>query len=99
MCRLYEAMSRFTDVFFNHKPTATLNKFASNVISEITKASDVNQDILRFTKIRIHVLLSGSAKAQEIIETVLSKVQTKLQKYLVHIDYFNRRMYNICSVE
>ena len=92
-------MSRFTDVFFNHKPTATLDKFSSNVISEITKATDVNQDLLRFTKIRIHVLLSSSAKPQEIVETVLSKVQTKLQKYLVHIDYFNRCMYNFCSIE
>ena len=99
LCRLYEAMSCFTEVFFNHKPLANLDKFSSNVVGEIQKATDQNQDLLRLTKIKIHVLLVKNSKAQEIIETVLSKVQTKLQRYLVHIDYFNKRMYDFCRVE
>ena len=92
-------MSHFTEVFFNHKPLANLDKFSSNVAGEIQKATDQNQDLLRLMEIKIHVLLVKNSKAQEIIETVLSKVQTKLQRYLVHIDYFNKRIYNFCSVE
>ena len=92
-------MSHFTDVFFNHKSATNLDKFSSNVTGEIIKATDQNQELLRLTKIKIHVLLCKNSKAQEIIETVLSKVQTKLQKYLIHIDYFNKRMYNFCTLK
>ena len=37
LCQLYEAMSCFTEVFFNHKPLTNLDKFSSNVAGEIKK--------------------------------------------------------------
>ena len=43
--------------------------------------------------------VSNNVKAQKTIEAVLSKVQLKFQQYLVHIDYFNKRMYDFCRVE
>ena len=92
-------LCHFTDVFFNHKTTAKLDKFSSHVGAEIIKATDLNQELLRLTKIKLHVLLFNNCKAQEIIETVLNKAQMKLQKYLIHIDYFNKWMYDFCKVE
>ena len=40
LCQLYEAMSHFTEVFFNHKPVTNLDKFSSNVTGETQKAID-----------------------------------------------------------
>ena len=55
-------------------------------------------DLIRLTKIRLHALLAKDMKAQDIISAVFEKIQLKFQRYLVHIDYFNKEMFNKCQV-
>ena len=54
---------------------------------------------MRITKVRVSVLLHNDHKAQDIIAHIFHKIQDKLQKYLVFIDFFNKEMYNKCNVE
>ena len=97
--RLYEALSHFTNVCFDYKAPGSVNKFANDIEKELVNGCILNQNIIRLIKIRLHVCFSSNAKAQKTLESVLSKVQLKLQRYLVHIDYFNKRMYDFCRVE
>ena len=99
LSRLYEALSHFTNVCFDYKAPGTVNKFAHDIEKELETGCILNQNIIRLIKIRLHFCLSKNAKAQKTIEAVLSKVQLKFQRYLVHIDYFNKRMYDFCHVE
>ena len=99
LCRLYEALCHFSDVCFDYKAPGNLNKFAHDIEKQLETACTLNQNIIRLIKIRLHVCLSTNAKAHKTIEAVLAKVQLKLQRYLVHIDYFNKRMYDFCRVE
>ena len=92
-------MSKFTLIYFGYTPNGTINKQSNDPCSEIKKACLLNQEIIRLTKIRLHVLLSGDFKAQDVIAKVFEKVQIKFQKYLVHIDFFNKEMFNRCNVE
>ena len=50
-------------------------------------------------KSHVSVLLRNDHKAQDIIAHIFRKIQDKLQKYLVFIDFFNKEMYNKCNVE
>ena len=54
---------------------------------------------MRITKVRVSVLLHNDHKVQHIITHIFRKIQDKLQKYLVFIDFFNKEMYNKCNVE
>ena len=92
-------MTKFCFVYFGYKPPSEVNKFATNVCQEIKNACLLNKNIIRLTKIQLHVLLSGDAKAQKIIEKIFEKVQLKFQHYLVHIDFFNKEMFNCCNTE
>ena len=47
---------------------------------------------MRITKVRVSVLLHNDHKAQDIIAHIFRKIQDKLQKYLVFIDFFNKEM-------
>ena len=58
-----------------------------------------DKNIIRLTKIQLHVLLAGDVKAQTIIAKIFEKVQLKFQRYLVHINFFNKEMFNWCNVE
>ena len=92
-------MKKFCVVYFGYTPPSEINKFATDVSKEIRNACLLNKNIIRLTKIRIHVLLAGDAKAQTIIAKIFEKVQLKFQRYLVHIDFFNKEMFNRCQVE
>ena len=99
LCRLYEVMSKFCLVYFGYKLPSEINKFVTNVCNEIKNACLLNKNIIRLTKIRLHVLLAGDAKVQTIIEKIFEKAQLKFQHYLVHIDFFNKEMFNRCNIE
>ena len=99
LCRLYKVMTKFCLVYFGYKPPSEINKFVTNVSNEIKNACLLNKNIIRLTKIRLHVLLAGDAKAQTIIAKIFKKVQLKFQHYLVHINFFNKEMFNHCNVE
>ena len=99
LCRLYEVMKKFCVVYFGYTPPSETNKFATDVSKEIRNACLLNKSIIRLTKIRLHVLLAGDAKAQTIIAKFFEKVQLKFQRYLVHIEFFNKEMFNRCQVE
>ena len=92
-------MKKFCIVYFGYTPPSEINKFATDVSKEIRNACLVNKNIIRLTKIWIHVLLAGDAKEQTIIAKIFEKVQLKFQRYLVHIDFFNKEMFNHCQVE
>ena len=92
-------MSKFTIVYFGYTPTGKIDKMSKDPCDEIKKACLLNQEIIRLTKIRVHVLLSADSKAQQVIAKVFEKVQLKFQKYLVHFDFFNKEMFNRCNVE
>ena len=91
-------MKKFCVVYFGYTPPSEINKFVTNV-SKIRNACLLNKNIIRLTKIRLHVLLAGDAKVQTIIAKIFEKVQLKFQQYLVHIDFFNKEMFNCCQVE
>ena len=99
LCRLYEVMQKFCVVYFGYTPPSEINKFVTDVLKEIRNACLLNKNIIRLTKIRIHVLLVSDAKAQTIIAKIFEKVQLKFQWYLVHIDFFSKEMFNRCQVE
>ena len=86
-------------MYFGYTLPSEINKFATDVSKEIRKACSLNKNIIRLTKIRVHVLLVGDAKAQTIIAKIFKKVQLKFQRYLIHIDFFNKEMFNRCQVE
>ena len=98
LVRVYEVMSQFTTIFFGYKHAIVIDKNAPNVAEEINKACDANLELIRITKIRLHALLANDVKAQDIISAVFEKIQLKFQRYLVHIDYFNKEMFNKCQV-
>ena len=98
LVRIYEVMTRFTRVYFGYKYPHSINTFASDVSQEIKKACLYNQ-VMRITKVRVSVLLCNDHKVQDIIAHIFHKIQDKLQKYLVFIDFFNKEMYNKCNVE
>ena len=54
---------------------------------------------MRITEVSVSVLLRNDHKVQDIITHIFCKIQDKLQKYLVFIDFFNKEMYNKCNVE
>ena len=99
LVRIYEVMTRFTRVYFGYEYPHSINTFASDISEEIKKACLYNQEVMRITKVRVSVLLRNDHKAQDIIAHIFRKIQDKLQKYLVFIDFFNKEMYNKCNVE
>ena len=99
LVRIYEVMTRFTCVYFGYEYPHSINTFASDISEEIKKACLYNQEVMRITKVRVNVLLRNDHKAQDIIAYIFCKIQDKLQKYLVFIDFFNKEMYNKCNVE
>ena len=92
-------MKKFCVVYFGYTLPSKINKFATDVLKEIRNVCLLNKNIIRLTKIEIHVELAGDAKAQTIIAKNFEKVQLKFQQYLVHIDIFNKEMFNRCQVE
>ena len=99
LVHIYEVMTRFTRVYFGYEYPHSINTFASDISEEIKKACLYNQEVMRITKVRVSVLLHNNHKAQDIIAHIFRKIQDKLQKYLVFIDFFNKEMYNKCNVE
>ena len=99
LVRIYEVMTRFTRVYFGYKYPHSINTFASDISEEIKKACLYNQEVMRITKVCVSVLLHNNHKAQDIIAHIFHKIEDKLQKYLVFIDFFNKEMYNKCNVE
>ena len=98
ICKLYEILSKFTDVYFGYKYPGVINKFAKDCDAEIKQGCVFVQELCRIIKIRVSVLLRMDVKSQEIIHYILRKVTSKLQAFLVHIDYWNKEMYNMCYV-
>ena len=96
---IYEVMTNFTRVYFGYEYPHSINTFASDISEEIKKACLYNQEVMRITKVHVSVLLRNDHKAQDIIAHIFCKIQDKLQKYLVFIDFFNKEMYNKCNVE
>ena len=99
LVRIYEVMTRFTRVYFGYEYPHSINTFASDISEEIKKACLYNQEVMRITKVRVSVLLRNDHKAQDIIAHIFRKIQDKLLKYLVFIDFFNKEMYNKCNFE
>ena len=95
----YEAVNRYNHVYFGYKKEGNLNKFSDNPCDEIIKSYLYLQDICRIAKTPISVLLRDDPKSQDILAKIMQKFQDKIQKYLVHIDFFNKEMYNRCTVE
>ena len=96
---IYEVMTCFTRVYFGYEYPHSINTFALDISEEIKKACLYNQEVMRITKVHVSVLLRNDHKAQDIIAHIFRKIQDKLQKYLVFIDFFNKEMYNKCNVE
>ena len=92
-------MQNFFLTFFGWKPQEDINKSPNKLPHEIQKACSLNMEIIRLTKIRLHVMLFKNAQAQETIERIFEKVQYKLQRYLISINYFNKEMLKRCNVE
>ena len=99
LVHIYEVMRHFTRVYFGYICPHSINTFASDISEEIKKACLYNQEVMRIAKVRVNVLLHNDHKAQDIIADIFLKIQDKLQKYLVFIDFFNKEMYNKCNVE
>ena len=95
----FEAVNRYNHVYFGYKKTSNLNKFSEEPCEEIIKTCLYLEDICRIAKTRISVLLHDDPRSQDILAKIMEKFQDKIQKYLVHIDFFNKEMYNRCSVE
>ena len=99
LANLYEAMVKFTFTFFGYKAQGDTNKSPKNIPQEIDKVCSLTMDILRITKIRLHVMLLKNAEAEQTIEKIFPNVQLKLQQYLISINYFNKLMIAKCKVE
>ena len=99
LTHLYQVMQNFFVTFFGHKVQENINRSPRNVPHEIQKACSLNLEIIRLTKIRLHVMLVKNAQAQETIERIFEKVQFKFQRYLISINYFNKEMLKRCNIE
>ena len=101
ICKLYDIMSKYTDVYFGYKPGANINKYATaaNRVEEIKTGIGIVQELCRLTKVRVSVILRTDPKAQEILHFIFRKVTGKLQEYLVYIDYWNKEMMRNCYVD
>ena len=99
ICKLYHILSKFTEVYFGYTYPGVINKFAKDCDAEIKQGCVFVQELCRIIKIRVSVLLRTDVKSQEIIHYILRKVTSKLQAFLVHIDYWNKEMYNMCYVD
>ena len=95
----YDAVNRYNHVYFGYKKTADLSKFSEEPCEEIIKSCVYLQDICHIAKTHISVLLRDDPRSQDILAKIMQKFQDKIQKYLVHIDFFNKEMYKCCMVE
>ena len=99
ICKLYKILSKSTDVYFGYKYPGVINQFAEDCDAEIKQGCVFVQELCRIIKIQVNVLLRTDVKSQEIIHYILHKGTRKLQAFPVHIDYWNKEMYNMCYVD
>ena len=91
-------MKKFCVVYFGYTPPSEINKFVTDVSKEIRNVCLLNKNIIRLTKIRIHVLLVGDAKVQTIMQK-FSKSPAQVSAVLSSYRFFNKERFNHCQVE
>ena len=92
LVRFFEILEKFCSVYFDYKYPSTINRFSNDTVSETKKVCDCISDLVKVIKVRVSVFLRNNGKANDIIKHISFKAITKLQKYIIHIDYFNREM-------
>ena len=93
LIRFFEICDKFTHVYFNYKHPTKIDRFNKNIPAELNNVCGALTDILKIIKVRVSVVLRNDAKANDIIKSFCFKAINMFQKYLVHIDFFNKEMY------
>ena len=75
--------------------------YAQNVEAEIKSAALYIQELICVIKIRMPLFfrLQKDKRAHVTLDRICSKANTKLQNFLIHIDYWNKVMLAHCQVE
>ena len=97
--KLYEGINKFANTFFGYKYPGQMNLYASDVNKELKTCSLYLQELSRVIKIRLAPFLQREKCAHVILDRICSKANTKLQKFLIHVDYWNKAMLAHCKVE
>ena len=63
ICKLYDILSKFTDVYFGYTYPGVINKFAEDCDAEIKQGCVFVQELCRIIKIRVSVLLRTDVKS------------------------------------
>ena len=97
--KFYEVLNRFADVYLDYKYPGKINLFNRNIDQEVKTASLYIQELCRVIKIRLAVSLQTNGKAHDIIRRIFVKANTKMQHFLIQVDYWNKVMLERCTVD
>ena len=99
--KYYEVMNRYSNVFLGYKYPGTINLYAQNVDAEIRNGALYIQELIRVIKIRMPLFLrlQKDKRAHIVLDRICSKANTKLQNFLIHINYWNKVMLAKCAIE
>ena len=97
--KLYEVLNKFATTFFGYTYPGQMNLYASDVNKELKTCSLYLQELSRVIKIHLAPFLQREKRAHVILDQICSKANTKLQKFLIHVDYWNKAMLACCKVE
>ena len=99
LVNFFEILQKFSDVYFNYTLNNDIKRFCHNVPLEIKHVCTFIDSIVKFIKIRISVQLKDDLRANDILANICRKAVPKLQRYLIHVDYFNKEMMHKCSYD
>ena len=99
LVNFFEILQKFSDVYFKYTQNNNINRFAHNVPFEIKRVCKFLDAIVKFIKIRITVQLKDDPRANDILANICGKAVPKLQRYLIHVDFFNKEMLRKCSYD
>ena len=99
--KFYEVMNHYCNVFLGYKYPGTINMYAQNVEAEIKSAALFIQELIRVIKIHmpLFLCLQKDKHAHVTLDHICSKANTKLQNFLIHMDYWNKVMLAHCQVK
>ena len=100
--KFYEVMNHYSNVFFWYKYPGTINMYTQNVEAEIKSGTFFFiQELICVIKIHMPLFLrlQKDERAHVTLDHICSKANTRLQNFLIHIDYWNKVMLSCCQVE
>ena len=99
--KFYEVMNWYSNVFLGYKYLGTINLYSVNVEAEIKTGALYIQELIRIIEICMPLFLhlQKDKHAHLVLDCICSKANTKLQNFLIHIDYWNKVMFAHCAVE